>query len=308
MDFAPNHSWVKQLANDISFNKYEVLYKQKSENLFANDTIFTEKTMYLQKDNEQSFQQLINCLEKESRWIDLISMYVYKLKISPSDEIYTPLIRLVEQHFNENEIVYILEDLSYHSPAFFPLQQDLFNKYVKANKINKIFEMMNNYDFKLSDAQVQTIGTMIQEYEQDLNSLHPDTLKTFIRPVIKLFPLKTESLLNKCVISLLKTHELTYIQIWLKSFKENHENLKIFEKIDTMEKLSNDLDQMQMLGELYYEFRQLEKAIECFSWEMELMPTNPKPLQWLSKIYREMGMNLESDAYQQLCINLQKRA
>jgi uncharacterized protein HemY len=65
---------------------------------------------------------------------------------------------------------------------------------------------------------------------------------------------------------------------------------------------------MQTLGELYVEFGQYEKAIECFSWEMELKPTNTKPLQWLSKIYREMGMNHEADAFRELCIDIQKWA
>ena len=75
-----------------------------------------------------------------------------------------------------------------------------------------------------------------------------------------------------------------------------------------MQTISDELDDMQTLGELYYEFRQMDKAIECFDWEMELKPADPKPLQWLAKIYREKGMNQESDIYRQLCVNLQKWA
>jgi tetratricopeptide (TPR) repeat protein len=134
--------------------------------------------------------------------------------------------------------------------------------------------------------------------------LPPDILNT----VVSLFPERAEQLLTNSVSSLLKTNELPSIQKWLEPFKENHQTLKIFDKIDTMLKLNDDLDEMQTLGELYYEFKQFDKAIECFSWEMELEPTNPKPLHWLAKTYREMGMNYESDAYQQLCINVQKRA
>lgn len=308
MDFAPKHSLIKPLANDMSFNKYAVLYNKKSEELFAKDLIFAEKTLYSQKENDQCFQKLVTHLEKESRWIDLIALFIYKLTLTPSVNDYSHLINLLEQHLNENEAVYILEKLSCQLPAFLPLQQDLFNKYVKAHKIEEVFNMLNNYDFKLSNSQVHTFGNMLEHLDSEGHSLQPQMLNTLLKPVINLFPEKEEKLLNLFVISLLKTHELAYIKELLKPFKENHENHQLFDKIDTMQKLSDTLDQMQTLGELYYEFRQMDKAIECFSWEMELKPTDPKPLQWLSKIYREIGMNHESDAYRQLCINLQKWA
>ena len=75
-----------------------------------------------------------------------------------------------------------------------------------------------------------------------------------------------------------------------------------------MVKLNESLDDMQTLGEIYFELQQFEKAIECFSWEMELNPTKTKPLKWLAKAYHEMGQKQESEVYQQLCINIQKWA
>lgn len=308
MDFTPDHSFVKQISSDTIFTNYAFLYNQKSEDLFVKDLIFAEKTLNSQKDNDQSFQQLVVHLEKESRWIDLIALFIYKLTLTPSADYYSPLKKLLVQHFNENETVYILERLSSQLPEFRSLQEDLFNKYVKNHNIEEVFKMMNKYDFKLSNDQVQTFGEMLGHIDLEAYALEPKQLNTLLMPVIKLFPEKSVELLNKYVISLLKTHEPAYVKQWLKPFKEDHETLQIFKKVDTMERLNDDLDHMQTLGELYYEFRQLDKAIECFSWEMELKPTETKPLQWLAKLYREMGMNHESDAYQQLCKNMQKQA
>jgi len=140
-----------------------------------------------------------------------------------------------------------------------------------------------------------------------------ETLKSIIEGKknvvdISFFPEKAEMLLENTVIALLKTHEINFINEWLQPFKDNFKSLPIFKKTDTIQQLSNDLDQMQTLGELYYEFSQFEKAIECFSWEMELKPTDPKPIQWIAKLYRERGMIYEADTYRQLCIDIQKQA
>lgn len=308
MDFAPNHRFVKQLSNDMMFSKYAVLYNQKSEKIFAKDPIFAEKTLYAQKDNDECFQQYVAHLKKESRWVDLSALFIYKITQTPSTDYYSPLINQLEQHLNENDTMHILEKIAFQLPAFLPVQQDLFKRYVKNNKIEEVFNMMNIYHFQLSSSQVQTFGDLLESADSEGQSLQPEVLKTLLKSYIHFFPEKAEKLLNKYVISLLKTHELDYITEWLKSFEENQRSLQIVEKINAMQKLSDDLDQMQTLGELYVEFGQFEKAIECFSWEMELKPTNSKPLQWLSKIYRSMGMKREADAFRELCIDIQKRA
>jgi tetratricopeptide (TPR) repeat protein len=284
------------------------LYSEKPEELFATDFIFAEKVLSSQIENDQCFQRLIVLLEKESRWIDVILAYISKLQLTPSIDYYSQLSQLLEQHFNENETEYILEQLSSHLPAFLPLQQDLFYNYVKQQKIQEAFNMMNNHDFKLSNSQVHSFGDMLEHVDSEAYSLQPDVLNTIMKDVISMFPEKAEMLLTKYVILLLKTHELASLKEWLHSFKEVHGNLQLFEKVNTMLKLSESLDQMDILGELYYEFRQFDKAIECFSWEMELNPNDPKPLQWLAKIYGEIGMKHESDAYRKLCIDLQKWA
>jgi tetratricopeptide (TPR) repeat protein len=309
MDFAPKNSLVKSLANDMIFNEYAFMYNQKSEELFTKDLIFAEETLYSQKENDKCFHQLVDLLEKESRWMDLIALYIHKLTLTPSFDCYIHLLKLLDQHLKENEALYILEKVYCQIPTFLPLQKDLFNKYIKKHSINNVFNMIHSHGINVNDSsQIHTIGGMLEQLDLDTHTLQPEILNTLLKQYINLFPQKAEKLLNKFVISLLKTHELSYIQKWLVPFKDNHDNLQIIGKIDTMQKLYDDPDQMQTLGELYYEFKQLDKAIECFSWEMELKPTSPKPLQWLAKIYRDKGMNYESDAYQQLCIQLQKRA
>ena len=188
MDFVPKHSLVKTLANDISFHKYAVLYNQKSEELFAKDIIFAEKTLYSQKENDQCFQKLVSHLENQSRWIDLIALLSEKLTVIPSTDYYSPLIKLLEQHLNEDESAYILERLASQLTDFIPLQQDLFTNYIRIHKIEWIFDMMSNHDFKLSDAQVQAFGDMLDHFDTKTNSLQPQMLISLLKSVMVLFP------------------------------------------------------------------------------------------------------------------------
>lgn len=309
MDFVPNHSLVRTLANDKIFIKYAGLYEKKSEEIFAKDSLFFEKTMFLQKENDQSFQQLVIIMKKESRWMDMIALYIYKLTLTPSVQYYTPLLTLLDQHFKQVDIEIILEELSYQLPSYLPLQQDLLEMYVKNREIEKFFTMINSSNFQINNSHIPAFRDMLEHLDTTGSySLEPEMLTNFLIPIIQLYPEDAEKLLKTSVISLLKTHDLAYLKKWLDQLKGTHEHFQIFEEIETMHSFSEDLDQMQKLGELYYKFRQWEKAIECFSWEMELHPTDPKPLQWLSKVYRKMGMNQESETYLQLCVNLKKWA
>ncbi|MCT8136746.1 hypothetical protein H1D32_02640 [Anaerobacillus sp. CMMVII] len=308
MDFAPKNSLVKQLASDVNFSKYTTLYNQNSKEIIAKDHIFVEKTLYAQIENEQCFLQLAAHLKKEFRWLDLIALYLTKLANTPSTAYYQPLINLLEHHFNKQEIELILEQLSCQLPTFLPLQQDLFNYYVQTHNVEAVLKMMKTHHFKLTSTQARTLGDILEQIDVDAEVIHPELLTTLLKAVLKHFPQKAEQLLTKYVIALLKTQELSYIKDWLNSFKEDHKNLQIIRKIDTMQRLNDNLEDMYSLGELYYQLKQHEKAVECFSWEMELNPTDPKPLQWLAKLYREMGMEHQSEGYRQLCINIQKRA
>ncbi|MFN7251568.1 MAG: tetratricopeptide repeat protein [Anaerobacillus sp.] len=308
MDFAPKNSWVKPLASDRSFTKYTEMYSENSGTLFSKDLIFSEKTLYAKKQDERCFEQLVGHYENENRWIDLIALYLEKLTLTPKTNYYIPLKQLLKQHLSEGDSLMILENLSNDIPSFQPLQQDLFSIYIDNEKIDAVLKMMNNPEFKLNNKQIELLGETLEQLDVSVHSLEPKMLNVLLNGVINLFPDRAEQLLTKYVVSLLKTHEITYIKTWLELFKENEQSRQLFEKLVTIERLNDDLDQMQTLGELYYEFKQWDKALECFSWEMELNPNECKPLQWLAKVYREKGMKHEADAYHQLCINLQKHA
>lgn len=307
-DFAPKHSLVKELSSNLMFNKYAELYHQISKKLIEKDPISVEKMLFAQREEPQRFQQLIHCYEKDSRLLDLIALYRDKLTDTPSIDFYRPFLKLLHQTFKEHETIVILEKLSLQIPAYLPLQQDLFNSYVRAHKMKEVFHLVNQQEFHLNKSESRTFGSILDDFNFEEEFIQPEMLRSLMKTVMKFFPDKAEDFLYKSVVTLLNTYELAYIQEWLAPFKDNHSHFHLFEKIETMQKYHDDLDHMQTLGELYVEFKQLDKAIECFCWEMELKPNEPKPIQWLAKVYQEKGLDQEADAFRQLGTNLQKRA
>jgi hypothetical protein len=307
-EFAPKHSLVKELSSNLMFNQYAELYNQVTENLFEKDPIFSEKLLFGQREDVQRFHQLVQCYENDTRSLELIALYYEKLAETPSNDSYRPFLKLLHQTFNEHETLAILEKLSLKIPAYLPLQQELFNTYLKAHNMKEVFYLVNQQEFHLNKSESRTFGGVLDDFDFQDESIQPEMLRSLMKTVVKFFPERVEDFLYKSVVALLNTHELAYIKDWLAPFNETHKHLQLFEKIETMEKFNDDLDHMQTLGELYVEFKQLDKAIECFCWEMELKPNDPKPLQWLAKIYQDKGMEHEADAFRQLCINLQKRA
>ncbi|RXJ00251.1 hypothetical protein DS745_12005 [Anaerobacillus alkaliphilus] len=308
MDFAPKHSLIKQQASDRSFNKHAFSYDNNCSDVMEKDSIYAEKVLYSQKEQEESYRQLVVRYQSESRWLDLMVLSIYQLKLSFSELHYASLKQLLEKHFDETKIIQVLEQLFFQLPNFLPLQKELFHFYIKTQDIEKLCNLLDSNSFQLSSSQVKKISDILEGLDFEKHLLAPDVVRLLVKSVLDIYPEKTEKLLSKCIIWLLSNHEPAYIKNWLQAFRENPGARKIYSEVETMEKLNDDLDHMQILGQLYFQYKQFEKAIECFSWEMELEPNNPKPLQWLSKVYREKGMAEESDMYRQLCISIQKQA
>ncbi|SHG65518.1 tetratricopeptide repeat protein [Ornithinibacillus halophilus] len=298
-EFAPDHNLVKQLTNDVAYQKYAIMYEEKSEELFTKDLLYAEKLYYYEKENLHYFHNYIQLVENQSRWISAIALWIWQVSNQPTKQNYQSLIERLNEQFDDVENIYILEKVSKQIPKFIPIQQDLFQLYVEINDMDKLFRLMKQKEFQLNDKQVQLIGDRLAKtnWEKNSSPLDMETMDALLKPISKEFPDKAEPILTNFVISLLKTKELNEVKNWLKQSQGSYDNFSIYKKVKQMVQLENELDEMQTLGELYFDLKLYDRAIECFSWEMEMKPQDPKPVQWLSKTYREMGMPEESEAY-----------
>ncbi|WP_018662751.1 tetratricopeptide repeat protein [Heyndrickxia acidiproducens] len=306
MDFAPKQSWVKQLSRDLNFIKYEKLYQSLSPELIKKDSLYAEKKLYEDLSNDASFQSLIKLLQLQNRWIDETALWIKRTAETCADRDYAALSALLNKHFPQPDAMLVIEQLFHAAPRCEQLRNDLINYYIETKQPNKIIPFMLGRNFSLTDVQVGKIESLLESLDVAAADMEIEPLNQ-LAPFFAGHPQLTEKFLQTCVTLLFRSHELPYIAEWLLPFKKPLGSLPVIRKVEKMLEIADDPDHQSELGELYYQFKQYDKAIDCFSWEMELKGSDPNPVKWLSKIYNEMGMKSEYKAYQNLYIDMEKR-
>ncbi|MBL5771576.1 hypothetical protein MXL46_18800 [Heyndrickxia sporothermodurans] len=300
MDFAPNHSWVKGLSSDLNFIKYGKLYDRLSDELMTKDPIYMEKALYTDK----SYNQLIQLLKNQSRWMDEIALYIHHI----SPENYVSLKQLLNNHFTDKEIIDVLEHLSNNTSDVLEINDDLLEIYLHHQNAEKMINLLFTHKLNLNPKQTQEFEQLLENVDLEPEQFPKEKVLSFLVPLFNINPEKAATLLHKFIVLQLKEYDIDSVVKRLIPLKIIMHAHPILEKLQHIQKLANDPDQQLLLGELYYEFQQFDQAIDCFSWEMELKSIDPKPVKWLSKIYNEIGMEQEHRAYRQLYIDMQKRA
>jgi tetratricopeptide (TPR) repeat protein len=299
-NFAPKYKWAYETANSLQFHKFMKIYEENSTVLQTKDPLYTEQFCFSHRAKDENFFILQTKLSAEKRWIDLIGLYVDHIssRQEPSLDVYQKLLSLLPLYLSEEESTTLLHDLYKKVPHFQPLQNNLFHTFMKHHLYEEAIHLAINKNITPSEIQLQQLTNLLDNGSITIDKLNVEKMNDL--PIKQLNPTILEKILRICVPRLLSQYDLSYVSQWLSPFYSANLPLPILQQIHTMIEIKEDPDQQLFLGEYYYEFNQLEKAIDCFSWEMELNPTDPKPVQWLTKIYREMGMIEESKAYQQI--------
>lgn len=256
---------------------------------------------------DRYFDQYVNQLTTENRTLEQSMLLYEQMKISPSKQVLNSLNQLLHQHFSDQESVDLLERLSRQRP-FTPLHELLLRKYLDLKQIDRASLLLLQSNFELTTADMKQLHTSLNEMSPEELKIQPEALQNLLLKLFKQEPNSSDVLLNKCLICLLAQYELTDVHDWLEPLREVCGQLDVIQKFDRIYKMSEDLENMQPLGELYFEFKQWNQALDCFSMESELKPDEARPLKWLSKTYLEMGLKDESEAYQKMYVNLQKQA
>lgn len=294
IDFAPNNRFVKEVANDMSFRKIQEQYLEESETVFERDPIFAEVSA--------PFEDRLLLLEKENRWIEVSSYLMSNLYDHPTNESYQSYKKSLQKHFDPSSQTLLLEQLSRSIPSLEGVTEDLLQQYLLDGKLEEIAYLFKERDVVLDEKQFDQMTLLL---EKDGFRTAPQQWTPVMKRLLEEKPNQVGGLFEKYVAGLLGVLELKDVHVQLQSFPQKS---SLVRKVERMNRIREDLDCMQELGELYYEFNQLDRALECFQMEMELKPSDPKPLRWLSKIYADKQMLDESKAYQQLCVDVQKWA
>ncbi|GIN37325.1 hypothetical protein [Heyndrickxia oleronia] len=304
MDFCPNESWVKGIASDLNFIKYSKLYDQLADVLIDKDPLYMENRLFQLKENKQEYQRLEQLLKHQSRWMDLIGFYLQTINV----ENYPSLFQFIQIHLPKEDVISVLEDLIQKEQHIPELINDLLDLYIENKDAEKLIQLLIRSKLSLTTSQAQAFEEILNEVNLNPRYFQSEQIDSILAPLFHINPEKAKIFLHQFITLLLKEQNLDSIIEYLEPLKGCIPAIPILKKIEQMQKLSNDPDQQLLLGQLFYEFGQYDQAIDCFSWEMELKAYDPKPVKWLAKLYNEIGMNQEHQAYTQLYIDMQKRA
>jgi tetratricopeptide (TPR) repeat protein len=304
LDFAPNNNWVKQLTTDYSYRKYADRYDQSIEDLSVEDSIFVEKKLFPLIESEPYFSLYATLLHKSAHWSDTLALYMNKICLTPEVGHYEPLIALLKLHLNEEETYHVLHSLSEQLPTFSDLNKDVIEYQLHLNKIDDAIYTILELQSPSPDLQENVIGKFLDQITMDTSPILIEKLGHLLLSIAQTKPEKTNEFLVKCVTILLRSHHLTYIKEWMRPLGEMKKPPQMYEEVNRMYRLSHDPDQQFALGESYYQFKQLTKAIDCFTWSLELNDKDSESIKWLSKIYNELSMEEESAVYRTLYKNL----
>ncbi|WP_404455062.1 hypothetical protein LG329_06810 [Virgibacillus necropolis] len=307
-DLAPNHSLVTAFSGDMEFTKYDDLYKQGDETILGRDPIYVEKKLYSTKHNDKPFQKLFTLYQEQDRWIDIIAIYITRVVHTQKADDYHALKSLIDEHGNGENMLHFLEDLYKRGLTIEPLYIDLMNAYIEHEKLEDVLTLINKYELSLEPSHSQELIRIVKKKGITPGSVPPEGLQKLILTLSKSKDDQATDILHQAVSSLLNEHTLSYIQDWAQPLRDIPITKEVLQKIDEMNLIADDPNQQRSLGELYHYFHHPKLAIECMSWDMELRENDPKPVQWLAKLYHEVGMEAEHKAYQQLYIDMVKRS
>ncbi|WP_106496784.1 tetratricopeptide repeat protein [Lentibacillus sp. Marseille-P4043] len=291
-------------ANDM-LNNIAQFHSHQQHTDYVKDPINAETYYFDHLSQTDVSPILIQLYKDQNRWIDELIIRIHLLTNQFTSENFTYIQELLEK-FNKEDQLYILKSLDSENNKHTNLQEVLFASLVDAKNANEIVRFVITHDYRPHPDQLSKIGTSMEKAD---NAIFPDLFHQSNSSLIQLFATDHKMLENACTrfVSTFLTHySLEQIQNWFIPFHEASIHLPIEQKVTKLKTLENDPDQQLPLGKIYLEFNQVEKAIDCFKWEMELTPENPEPVKLLANVYKQIGNEEEAYIYQQLLIQLKK--
>ncbi|SFM01366.1 tetratricopeptide repeat protein [Salibacterium qingdaonense] len=306
MDFTPKHSWVKQLANDMEFSTFKDMYQRMEPELWEKDPLYMEKSCYYGRKDPENAAQLLRFLKEEKRWVDAFSLMIDQIQREGGDAYYDELLQWLHLYYDKEEQQLILNDLYAKVPSMKRLPQDLLSIYLSRHDLENTLRLLQQHDMSLNEKQEAALEDMLEKMDLKTSGARLDDLPLYIASMYDNQPRKAEKILQLCVNELLSDRPLQDVITWLAPIREKSHASPVLQQLEKMKAYHDDPEKQRELGEMLYDFNQLDQAVDCFSWEMEMNTTDPEPVRWLSKIYLDLGRDAESKAYQDLYRKMQK--
>ncbi|MFC0272916.1 tetratricopeptide repeat protein [Metabacillus herbersteinensis] len=293
-----------ELSNSLEYSKHKILYDLNDPTLQANDPLYAEIMSFKKRANDPYFSNLQTTLAQEYRWMDVIAIYIDQITNGtiPTEQQFPAFIKLISARFSEQDRIYMLSNLSIQSTK---LQTELVKLLENQARYEDAINVL--IDDRTETSNVSIHGQLLNMLEKDtlqVEQIELENLSTYLQNEQKLKNI--EEILYSFIPKFLNKAELTDVHDWLQPLFQFDESLPILKTIQEMKTIKDDPDQQLTLGKMYHRLQQHQHAIDCFNWEMEMNPRDPEPVQWLTKVYLELGMVEESANYKYIYSSMRK--
>ncbi|RSK26133.1 hypothetical protein EJF36_04155 [Bacillus sp. HMF5848] len=282
----PNHEWAQDMAANIEFLKYKSSYETENV-LQIKDTLFLE--LHVFQNRTLLFPQLLNLLLQQDRWLDATAVLIEHLQ--QDNSYYPDFLHLLSKHFSKTQQAILLYDACKQTPPTDTMGYQLFQALVTLERYEEAINITSKYH--LTTVPIEELSTIIRNDNLKIEKLNLENLQKYLIEQTEHIDIFVTALLEQ----LLKVRDIDWIVKWIQPLKSNKGTATIVKMLEDITRLQDEPDEQLQLGKLYYKLHQFEKALDCFSWEMELDPENYAAVQWVTKTYRELGMNDEYKNY-----------
>ncbi|MDR4945156.1 tetratricopeptide repeat protein [Neobacillus cucumis] len=297
-DFVPSLKSANERLNSQEFNSYHDFYKSSSlPSILKKDPLFVELLCFQNRSNPEMRVFLEDIFTKQDCLLELLVLWIE----SPKAESIKKYTDFALQLVTMKEWIFILGEVNINPYRVLPEAKSIIEKMIQEDNyetaalflLNFIHDLPTSYDAILNslwgNLNAGFVGSHLDDFIFMFQQLVPEDHSKLLEQ--KIFQL---------AVILLEEHDLKEVHEKLLPIQKIHPYSAVIRKMNNMLALLEDPDQMMELGDYYAEFKQFDKAIDCFFWEMELQPQDPNPVQKISRMYQHKGMVKEAATYQKV--------
>jgi tetratricopeptide (TPR) repeat protein len=303
--FSPTLKSAKDRLESQEFNSYHDFYLSSSlAAILIKDPLFVELHCFKNRANPDERNVLEEIFSKQDCLVELLLWLenVERLQKAESIEKYTDIaLRFITME----EWMLILGQVNINPFRELPDAVTLIKKILQKGNYQKAALCLLNFIDDLPTSYDAVLRIIWENSDAEFVLLHLDNFIPLLQQLNYVEkPMQIEQKIFQLAVILLEEDGLKSVHEKLLPIQTVLPRSEVIRKINEMVELLEDPDRMMALGNYYLEFKQLDKAIDCFFWEMELQPQNPSPVQKISKIYQAKGMIQEAAAYQKIYTQL----
>ena len=300
-DFAPSLKSAKERLESQEFNAYHGIYKSSDFlSILKKDPLFVELYCFNHRFNPEERRVVEDILSQHDALAAVLLWLedIHRKQDTVTIEKYT---NMALQYITLEEWMLVLGQVNINPFAVLPESKSLVEKMAEKGRVEQaalsIFAFIND----LPSSYDAVLKTIWENSEPRFVLSHLDKFVELLQHLPRADRSRQmEEKIFQLAVNLFEEHELSFVQEQLVSIQELIPESEVIRKVKDMVQLEENPDRMMDVGDLYAEFKQYDKAIDCYFWEMELEPRNPLPVRKISKMYQLKGLNKEAASYQKL--------